>query len=335
MNPLSSHRRNKLALAACAAVALYASAAWPQAQNDAAHYPSRPIRLVVPFAAGGGTDVLARLMAKPMGEKLGQPVVVENVTGAGGTIGAVQVARAAGDGYTLIIGTPGSIQVNPAMQPDLRYNPQKDFIPISRFSDSPVVLVVNKDTPYHSVQDLIDDARKRPGAINVGSAGVGSMAHFSAEMFQYLAKVKFTHIPYRGTSQALTDLRSGALQVEFENLPAVLGLVKEGQLRALAMGSASHSSFLPDLPTLAEKGLPEYESTSWTGLFAPASTPPAIVARLEQAAIAAARDPATLAALKELGAEPVGSTSAEFRTFLERRQPLVEAIVKASNMTTK
>jgi tripartite-type tricarboxylate transporter receptor subunit TctC len=332
-HPNSNRRRKLLAMAACAAAVLQAPGAWAQA--DAGNYPNHAIRLVVPFAAGGGTDVLARLMAKGMGENLGQAVVVENVTGAGGVIGAEQVARAAADGYTLIIGTPGSIQVNPAMQPDLRYNPRKDFVPVSRFSDSPVVVVVNESTPYHSIQDLIDAARAKPGAINFGSAGVGSMAHFSGEMFQYLAKVSMTHVPYRGTSQAMTDLRSGVLQVEFENLPAVLPLIKDKQLRALAMGSSTHSTFLPDLPTLAEKGLPDYESTSWTGLFAPASTPPAVLARLEKAAIAAAHDPKVLASLKELGAEPIGSTSAEFRTFLDRRQPLVEAIVKASKMSAK
>ena len=331
----SNHRRKISAMVVCAAAALCATAAWPQATSDGDRYPTRTIRLIVPFAAGGGTDVLARLMAKAMGDDLKQPVIVENVAGAGGTIGAEQVARAKGDGYTLLIGTPGTIQINPAMQQNLRYHPQKDFVPISRFSDSPTVLVVNENTPYHSVQDLIDAARAKPGAINFGSAGVGSLAHFSAEMFQYLAKVRMTHVPYRGTSQAMTDLRSGTLQVEFENLPPVLELIKSNQLRALAIGSATRSSFLPDLPTLAEKGLPNYESTSWTGLFAPASTPPAIVARLERAAIAAAHNPEVLVSLKKLGTEPTGSTAAEFRIFLERRQPLVDIIVKASNMAAE
>ena len=298
-------------------------------------YPVRPIRLVVPFAAGGGTDVLARLLARPMGQSLGQSVVVENVTGAGGAIGAMQVARAAADGYTLIIGTPGSIQINPAMQPDLAYDPSKDFAPVSRFSDSPVVLIVNKDTPYQSAQDLVQAARAKPGSINFGSAGVGSLSHFSAEMFQYLAKVRMTHVPYRGTAPAMTDLRSGVLQVDFENLPAALGLIKDKQVRALGMGSSGRSSFLPELSTLAEQGVAEYESTSWTGLFAPAGTPPAVIARLERAAIAAARDPAVLASLKELGAEPVGSTAGEFRDFLVKRKPLVEQIVKASDMKAK
>jgi tripartite-type tricarboxylate transporter receptor subunit TctC len=335
MMELIQHRRRGL----IAVAAAYGAMGIPligRAQTPAAStYPNKPIRLVVPFTAGGGTDVLGRLLAKAMSDSLGHQVVVDNVTGAGGTIGAMQVARAAKDGYTLMIGTPGSVQINPAMQPDLRYSPEKDFLPVSQFSDSPIVLVVNRDVPWSSAQGLISAAREKPGTINFGSAGVGSISHFSAELFQLLAKVKMMHVPYRGTSQAVTDLRAGTLQVQFENLPAILPLVKDQQVRALAIGSARRSALLPDLPTLVEAGVQGYESSSWTGLFAPAGTPPAVVARIERAAMEAARDPEVSKILKVLGAEPVGSRSADFRAFLERRLPLVEKTVAAANMTAR
>lgn len=321
-------RRTFLVLGAAAIAA-------PTAAFAQAGFPDKPIRLVVPFTAGGGTDVLGRLLARGMSQSLGQQVVVDNVTGAGGTIGAMQVARAARDGYTLMIGTPGSIQINPAMQPDLKYNPDQDFVAVSQFSDSPIVLVVNRDTPFHSVQDLLAATRSKPGALNFGSAGVGSISHFSAEMFQLLAEVKMTHVPYRGTAQALTDLRAGALQVQFENLPAILPLVRDQQVRALALGSARRSSLLPDLPTAIESGVKGYESSSWTGLFAPAGIPAPVMARLERAVADAARDPEIVRTLKELGAEPVGSRSGDFVAFLARRRPAIVRTVAAANMTAK
>ena len=334
MNSFGLQRRKLVALAGTFGLAHLPLVS--RAQGAASSpYPNKPIRLIVPFTAGGGTDVLGRLLAKAMSQSLGQPVVVENVTGAGGTIGAMQVARAAPDGYTLIIGTPGSIQINPAMQADLRYSPEKDFAPVSQFSDSPIVLVVNRSVPWSSVQELVLAAREKPGLINFGSAGIGSISHFSAEMFQLLAKVKLTHIPYRGTSQSVTDLRAGTLQVQFENLPPMLGLIKGQQVRALAIGSTRRSTFLPDLPTIAEAGVVGYESSSWTGLFAPVATPPEIMARIERAASEAVHDPEIVKALKELGAEPVGSGSADFRAFLGRRKSIIEKTVKAADMSAK
>ncbi|OWT61787.1 Bug family tripartite tricarboxylate transporter substrate binding protein [Candidimonas nitroreducens] len=333
-NAANGGRRAVLVSVLACAAAACAGVLPARASVAAGHFPDRPIHLVVPFSAGGGTDVLGRLLAKSIGHTLGQSVVVENVAGAGGIIGAQQVARAPADGYTLMVGTPGTIQINPAMKP-VRYDPQKDFVAVSQFSDSPMVLIVNKDTPWHSVRDLIAAARAKPGGINFGSAGVGSIAHLSGEMFDFLAKVKMTHVPYRGTAQALTDLRSGVLQVEFENMPAVLGLIKSGQVRALAIGSAKRSRFLPDLPTMAEAGVPGYQSTSWTGLFAPAGTPPAVVQRLEQAVMAAAHDPAVDKALQGLGTEPVGNRSADFRDMLARDQHLIDRTIKAAGLASK
>lgn len=326
-----NRRRFLGTVGAVGATAVLAHSGRAQAE-EAVEFPSRPLRLIVPFAAGGGTDVLARLLARAMSPRLGQQVIVENVTGAGGTIGAMQLARAAHDGYTLMIGTPGSILVNPAMLTALKYNPQVDFAPISQFSDSSVVLITNKDAPWASVQDLIAQARAKPGSVNYGSAGQGSIEHLSAELFEAIAKVKMTHVPYRGTSQSLTDLRSGTIQVLFENLPPVLGLIHAKDVKALAVGSKDRSPFLPDLPTLAESGAAGYESTSWTGLFAPAGTPAAVLARLEAVSREAAKDPKVVATVKELGGETVGSSAEEFKVFLDQRRPVIERIVKLAGM---
>ncbi|MGH8814417.1 MAG: Bug family tripartite tricarboxylate transporter substrate binding protein [Advenella sp.] len=296
------------------------------------NYPTQPIRLIVPFAAGGGTDVLARLLARYMGPHLGQTIVVENVTGAGGTIGATQVARAAADGYMLMIGTPSTIQVNPVIQKDLRYDPSKDFSPVSQFTDSPVALVINKNLPWTSVNDLVAAAKLKPGTINFGSAGKGSIEHLSAEMFEAQANIKMAHVPYRGTSQSLNDLRSGFIQVLFENLPPVLQLIQANEIKALAIGSANRSGFLPDLPTISESGVTGYESTSWLGLFAPSGTPQQIIKKIEKAAMAAAAEPAVIEAVRKLGAEAVGSNRADFRIFLDERRPVIEQVIKKAGM---
>jgi tripartite-type tricarboxylate transporter receptor subunit TctC len=301
---------------------------------SAQEFPSKPIRLVVPFAAGGGTDLLARMLAKEMTGSLGQSVVVENVAGAGGSIGAAQVARAPADGYTLMMGTPGTVHINPAMNPNVKYDPDRDFIPIGHFSESPSILVVNVDSPWKTVKDVLDAARSKPGELNYGSAGVGSSTHLNTELFMLLADIKMTHIPYRGTAPAITDLRGGRLQLQLENLPAVLAAVRDNQLRAIAVGSPARSKLLPELPTIAESGVPGYESSSWTGLFAPAGTPAAVVARLEQAVRLAAKNPEVVATLGKMGAEPVGTGSAEFKVFLERNRKLVERTVQAANMKT-
>ena len=295
-------------------------------------YPTKAIRVIVPFAAGGGTDVLARLLAREMSGSLNQSVVVENVSGAGGSIGAAQAARAVADGYTLMMGTPGTVHINPAMNPNVKYNVDKDFIPIAQFSESPSILVVNVSSPWKSVQDVIDAARAKPGELNFGSAGVGSSTHLNTELFMLLAKIRMTHIPYRGTAPAITDMRGGRLQLQLENLPAVQSLIKDGQIRALAVGSPQRSKLLPNLPTIAESGVPGYESSSWTGLFAPAGTPAAVVARLEQTVRQAARSPDVVTTLSNMGAEPVGGSSADFKRFLDRNRELVERTVLAANM---
>ncbi len=224
---------------------------------QAQDYPSRPIRLIVPFAAGGGTDTISRIFGHVLQEQLKGTVVVENVGGAGGSIGTGQAAKAAPDGYTLVSATP-SIAINPHIQKNVPYNVLRDFAPVVQITTSPVVLVVNKDFPVKSVGDLIALARAKPGAISYGSAGIGSFSFLATELFKALAGVDLTHIPYRGTGPALIDLIAGRIQVQFENAPAVLGQIKAGELKAIALGTAKPSAMLPGLPTIAET-VPGYE----------------------------------------------------------------------------
>lgn len=333
---MMSTRRTFTQYASCLALAgLGLVAALSPVDTLAQEYPSKAIRIVVPFAAGGGTDLLGRMLARELTRLLGQSVVVENVGGAGGSIGAAQVARSPADGYTLMIGTPGTIHINPVINPNIKYNPNRDFIPVAQFSESPSVLVVEVNSPWKTVKDVVAAARAKPGELNFGSAGVGSSTHLNTELFMLLAEVKMTHVPYRGTAPAITDLRGGRLQLQLENMPAVLALVRDTQLRAIAVGSPKRSSLLPGVPTIAESGVPGYESSSWTGLFAPTGTPAAVVSRLEQAVKRAAQSPEVVAALGKMGAEPVGLGSVEFKLFLDRNQKLVERTVAASGMKAK
>ena len=308
-------------------------ASWGQTRNTGSSvYPVKPIRLIVPFAAGGGTDILARMLASAMSSRLEQNIVVENVTGAGGTIGANQVARAPSDGYTLMIGTPSTIHINPAMQSNLRYNAETDFIAVSQFSDSPVVLIVNKDLPFNSVQDLIAACKAKPGSINFGSAGQGSIEHLSSELFNRLAQVKMTHVPYRGTAQSLVDLRSGAIQVLVENLPPVLQLIQTNSVKALGMGSLQRSSFLPDLPTMIEAGVPGYEAVLWFGLLAPTGTPTAVVERLTRAANEALKNEDLIKALQAQSVTALGNTSSQFKDYIEVERIRWATVIMAAGL---
>ena len=230
------------------------SFAWRGGAQD---YPSRPIRLIVPFAAGGGTDTLSRIFGQVLSEQLKGTVVVENVGGAGGSIGTGQAAKAAADGYTILSATP-SITINPHIQKNVPYSVLRDFAPVVQITTSPAVLIVNKDFPVKSVRDLIALARAKPGTISYGSAGIGSFNFLAAELFKALAGVDITHIPYRGTGPALIDLIAGRIQVQFENAPAVLGQIRNGELKAIAVGTAKSSAVLPGLPAIADT-VPGYE----------------------------------------------------------------------------
>jgi tripartite-type tricarboxylate transporter receptor subunit TctC len=299
-----------------------------RAQPAEANYPARPIRVVVPFTPGGGTDLLMRLIGQTIAARIGRALVIENVGGAGGTIGAMQVVNAAPDGYTLLCGTPGSIAVNPATQPDIGYNPTHDMAAVAQLTDSPVVLVSNKAFDLKSVQDLIDRDRAAPGTINFGSAGLGSLSHLSGEMFCAITGAKLVHVPYRGTGQSLVDLRAGRIQVLFENMPAVMSSISGAQVKAVAVGTPKRFELLPQLPTIAESGAPGYNSSSYMGLLAPAKTPPVLLNKLSAMCANALQDAELVKRLHALGVTATPTSSAEFSAFTSQRMADVTELAR-------
>ena len=243
-------------------------------------YPNKPIRLVVPFPAAGTTDILARDIGQRLTETLGQPVVIDNRPGAAGNVGSDIVAKSAPDGYTLLMCTVSSHAINPGLYSKLPYDHIKDFAPVILVARVPNVLEVNPGVPVYTVADLIKLAKEKPGEINFASSGSGTSIHLSGELFKTMTGVNMVHVPYKGSAPAITDLIGGQVQVMFDNLPSSLQQIKAGKLRAIAVTSAQRSPALPDLPTIAESGLPGFEATSWFGVLAPAGTPPAIINRL-------------------------------------------------------
>ena len=321
------HRRSFLATAAVVA------ATGPAAAQE--RFPARPLRIVIPFATGGSTDILARLCAQILTERLGQNVVAENVTGAGGTIGAQRVLEAPADGYTLMAGTPGPITINPHLQPRLSYAPLRDFEPVVFVGASPAVVTVRRDSPLRNVADLLAAARATPGRLTYGSAGVGSFAHLSGELFKWRGGVDITHVPYRGTTPAATDLMGGRLDVMFENFPSVQSQISAGDLRVLAIGASRRSDLLPGVPTVAEAGVQGYESTSWFGLFVRTGTPAAATEAVNASVNAALREPAVPARLASLGIDPAGGTPAQFREFLVRKLDETGELSRAARITVE
>lgn len=248
--------------------------------QSAAGYPGKPIRLVVPFTPGGSTDILARAIGQKLTEAWGQSVVVDNVPGAGGAIGADKVAKAPADGYTLLMGHIGTLAVNPSLYPNLPYDPIKSFAPVAWVARVPNVLVVHPSVPAKNVKELVTLAKAKPGQMNYGSGGNGSAANLATEYFKLQTGTSFLHIPYRGTAPAVTDLVGGQTQVLFTGAPAVISQIKNGQLRALAVSSPKRMDALPDLPTVAESGYPGFEADQWYGVVAPAGTPADVIAKL-------------------------------------------------------
>ena len=243
-------------------------------------YPAKPIRIVVPFPAGGTTDILARAVAAKLTETTGQPAVVDNRPGAGGNIGAELVAKSAPDGYTFLMGTGGTHAINPGLYAKMPYDHVKDFAPVILVAGVPNVLVVNPALPVNSVQELIAYIKANPGKVNFASSGSGTSIHLSGELFKTMTGLQLTHVPYKGSAPALQDLVGGQVQIMFDNLPSSLALIKGGKLKALAVTSAERSSALPDVPTVAEAGLPGFEASSWFGLLAPAGTPKEAIAKI-------------------------------------------------------
>ena len=278
-------------------------------------WPAKPIRLIVTFSAGGSSDVLARGVAKFMGDGLGQQMVVENRPGAGGRIGAEAVAKAAPDGYTLLFGTIGTHGVGPALYANLPFDPVKDFAPVSLLHKLPNLLVVHPSIGVRSVAELIKLAKAQPGRLTFASAGPGTVSHLSGELFKVTAGVDIVHVPYKGGGAAVPDVLAGTVSMMFETMPTAIPHARSGKLRALAVTTAARSQFAPDVPTVAD-ALPGYEVSSWTGLFAPAGTPPAVIARLNSETVRITRDPAYLEAMKNIGTDAVSSTPAELGAFV-------------------
>ena len=289
-------------------------------------YPSRPIRLIVPQSAGGSTDLVARPLARLLGEALGQSMIVDNRPGAGSVIGTDLVAKAAPDGYTLLA-VAASFTISPSLYPRLPFDPARDFEPITLLASLPNILVVQRSLPVKSVQEFIALARSRPGQLNYGSSGVGTGTHLSMEWLKHMAGIQLVHVPYKGGAPAVNALLAGEVQVNCATISTALPHVKAGTLRALAVTTARRSAAAPEVPTLAESGLPDYDYSSWIGLLAPAKTPRAIVARLATAAARTARTPEIASILALEGAEPVGNSPEEFavviRTEIGRWQKLV------------
>jgi len=306
------------ALAACLPAA--ALAAWPD----------KPIRMVVPYAAGGGADAAARVVGQRLGAALGQQVVVDNRAGAGGTIGADAVAKAAPDGYTVLFDA-SAFAANPALR-KLPYDAQKDFVPVSLVVVAPNLFVVPPQAPYRTMGEFIDFARSHPGRLNYASAGNGSASHLAGETLADLARLDLVHVPYKGGAPALNDVMGGQVSSYFGNTASTLGHVTGGKLRALAIGSRKRSPLLPNVPTLIESGLAGFESQEWNGVFVPRGTPAEVVQRLGREIQAAVADPAVKAKLTQLGLEPVGSSPQEFAAFVQAETARAAALVKARDI---
>jgi len=293
-------------------------------------YPSKPIKLLVGFAPGGAADTVARAYAEPLSRALGQPIVIENRAGAGSSIAAETVAHAPADGYTILIASPASISVNPALNPNLNYKPS-DLAPVTKVSTSPLLIVVNPATGITSVKELIDAAKKAPGTLNYATSGIGSAPHFGAALFSQVAGVKMEHVPFKGGSPAVVSLVAGDTQVSFATPPSVLPMVKAGRLRALAVTSRERSTLMPEVPGMAEAGLADYAIAFWYGIFVPAGTPPDIVRRLYDATMAAAQKPEVRAVLAREGTEVANSKSPEdFAAFLAEDAKLWIRLAKES-----
>ena len=322
-------RRSALSLLAGAACApaVFAQGAWP----------NKPVRIVVPFAAAGTTDILARALAPELQRAFGQPFVVDNKPGAGGNTGSAEVAKSAPDGYTLLMGTVGTHAINPSLYEKMPYDAKRDFVPITLMAGVPNVLVVNPATAQrygiNSVADLTRVARANPGRLNVASSGNGTSIHLSAELYKSLTGTFMVHFPYRGSGPALIDLMAGNVDLMFDNLPSSMPHIRSGRLKALAVTSAARSSALPDVPTVAEAGGPalkEFEASSWFGLLAPAGTPADIVNRIQQETAKALATPAMRERLQSQGAIPSGNTPTEFARLIDAETRKWAPVVKAS-----
>jgi len=299
----------------------------------AAEYPDHPVRMIVPFTPAGATDLLARLVGERLGAKLGQAVVIDNRAGAGGNVGAEIAARAAPDGYTLLMGPASVYAISATLYPRLGYDLVKDLTPVSLVANVPHVLLVNNDLPVKSVSELVQLAKKMPGQLNIASQGSGTVSHLEAELLKHMAGIDMLHVPYRGSAPAILDLIGGRVQVMFDSIASALPHIRAGKLRAIAVASNTRSSLLPNVPTVAESDLPGYSAHSWLGIFVPAGTPKPIVERLQRDLAAAIDDPKAQTRLVEAGFEPKSSTQEDFARLVREEMEKWRPVVKMSGAT--
>jgi tripartite-type tricarboxylate transporter receptor subunit TctC len=297
-------------------------------------YPNRPIRLVVPFPAGGATDIFARAVSQKLGERLGQTIVVDNKPGAGGAIGSDQAAKAAPDGYTLLLATTSTHSIGPLLGTKLPYDAVHDFTPIAHVGDAPSIMLVPNSAPAKTVKEWVDYARKNPGKLNYASSGNGTVVHLTAEYFKAQANLFLVHIPYKGTALAIPDLVSGKVDVLFDSLPSGLPHVKEGRLRALGITSLKRSPLLPNLPPVSDT-IPGFESVTWFGVYGPKGLPADITTRVNAALNQALQDPEVKDRLARLGIEPVGGTPQQFAAMLEKDRAKWKKIITERHITAE
>jgi tripartite-type tricarboxylate transporter receptor subunit TctC len=301
------------------------------APASAQTYPDGPIRLIVPFAPGGGADLVARVVAAPLGERLGQQVVVENQPGGGTIIGTQIVAEAEPDGYTLLVGSP-SLTINPSLRDDLPFDTLADLVPVGQMVNQPLVVVVNPAVPAETVEELLAYARDNPEEVAVGTPGVGSAGHLATELMNLRAEVQLLHVPYRGTGPAITDLLGGQIDMMYASIQAVRDHIEAGTLRALAVSTIARSTLMPDLPTVAEAGIPGYDAGGWSGILAPAGTPPEVIERLNAELNAVLASDAVRTALLADGAEPASGTSDAFGDFLQADVTKWAEVIEAADI---
>ena len=321
---LSSHKLHAVVLAVAVALGVVAPFATGQST-----YPTRPVRLVVPFPAGGTTDIIARATAQKLSEAWGQQVIVDNRPGAGGNVGSELVAKSAPDGYTLLMGTVGTHAINPSLYAKMPYDHVKDFAPVILVAGVPNVLVVNPELPVKSVPELIAYAKANPGKLNFASSGNGTSIHLSGELFKAMTGVQMTHVPYKGSAPALTDLVGGQVQLMFDNLPSSLAFIKAGKLQALAVTSATRAAALPDVPTVADF-VPGFEASSWFGILAPAGTPPAIIAKINGEVTKWLATPEAKDKLTAQGANAAGGSPQDFAKHIQAETAKWAKVVKDS-----
>jgi tripartite-type tricarboxylate transporter receptor subunit TctC len=305
---------------------LLSLAASPQAQD----YPNRPVKIVVPYPPGGSNDVIARIVAQRLSEDLKQQFIVENRAGANGNVGAASVATGDADGYTLFLTAPGPLTINQSLYSKLSFDPSKDFAPVALVASVPIVLMVHPDVKAANVKELIAIAQAQPGKLNFGSSGIGSTNHLAGELLKSMAKIDMVHVAYKGAAPAMNDLIAGHIPIMFDNMPAALPQVAGNKVHALAVAGDKRAAAMPNVPTVAESGLPGFDASAWFGLVAPAKTPPAVLAKLTDAVNKALKSPDVVKRFQDLGAEPGTSSGPAFDAFLQAETKKWADVIKAS-----